>query len=79
MTEWVGSGVASQRCLGGDNDFTVDQVWEVSDECMEPCNGHRTYRMNVMTSWAEGLFESLRNSINAWTMLAASENLMAMD
>ena len=38
----------------------------------------KTNRTNATTSNAEGLFESPRNSINAWTTLAAtSENLTA--
>lgn len=49
------------------DDFSVGQVWEVSDACMECHEGCRTYRTNATTSRAEGLFKSPRNSINART------------
>lgn len=42
-------------------------------------DGKKSYRTNATTSRAEGLLESPRNSMRAWTTLAAtSENLIAV-
>jgi hypothetical protein len=64
----MGGGNFLMTSLSAKHERSVMNAWKV-----------KRYRMNATTSRAEGLFESPRNPVNAWTALAAtSENMMAV-